>query len=99
MDYDKEYFIDYVLRVLEELHKREIKCQTKYYLEIKDFCKPSNNWFLAKIEPIYPEHNDRYLKQCYYNLQEKYDRGIITKEEWELIHKNIYGLIERGEMR
>ena len=22
----------------------------------------------------YPEHNDRYLKQCYYNLQEKADR-------------------------
>ena len=23
----------------------------------------------------YPEHNERYLKQCFYNLQEKYDRG------------------------
>lgn len=45
----------------------------------------------------YPEHNDRYLKQCYYNLQEKADRGIITKEEWKLIHKNIYVLIE-GEI-
>lgn len=27
-------------------------------------------------------HDERYLKQCFYNLQEKYDRGIITEKEW-----------------
>lgn len=37
------------------------------------------------IKENYPEHNNRYLKQCYYNLQEKYDRGIITEEEWKKI--------------
>jgi len=26
-----------------------------------------------------------YLKQCYYNLQEKYDCGGISEEEWEKI--------------
>ena len=27
-------------------------------------------------------------RQCYYNLQEKYDRGIISEDEWEKIwHK------------
>ena len=30
-------------------------------------------------------HNDRYLTQCFYNLQEKYDRGGITQEEWDKI--------------
>lgn len=37
----------------------------------------------------YPEHNKRYLTQCYYNLQEKYDRGIITKDEWLKIEEVI----------
>ena len=27
-------------------------------------------------------HNHRYLKQCYYNLQEKFDCGGISEEEW-----------------
>ena len=35
-------------------------------------------------------HNDRYLKQCYYNLQEKYDCEIITDEEWELLKSKFY---------
>ena len=34
-------------------------------------------------------HNDRYFKQCFHNIQEKYDRGIISEEEWLKI-ENIY---------
>ena len=30
-------------------------------------------------------HNDRYLRQCLYNLQEKADCGAIPSQEWELI--------------
>ena len=32
----------------------------------------------------YPDHDDRYLRQCFYNLQEKYDRGQkgFTKETY-----------------
>ena len=87
MDYDNEVFGDYVRHVVNEMNKRHIRFQTKYWVEILNFTG-------AYITEHYKEHNDRYLKQCYYNLQEKYDRGIITKEEWELIHKNIYGLIK-----
>ena len=32
-------------------------------------------------------HNKRYLKQCYYNLQEKYDRGGIPEKEFEVLTK------------
>lgn len=31
-------------------------------------------------------HNDRYLKQCYYNLQEKYDCGGISENDWIVIN-------------
>lgn len=36
-------------------------------------------------------HNDRYLKQCYYNLEEKYDRGGIPQDEWMRIFANFGG--------
>ena len=81
MDYDRSSFWRYVETIRDELCDRHIKFQDKYWLEIMDFCNINNN---EKYE-FYPEHNNRYLKQCLYNLQEKYDRGIITKEEWEKI--------------
>lgn len=33
-------------------------------------------------DPFPGWHNDRYLIQCYYNLEEKYDCGGITDDEW-----------------
>ena len=32
-------------------------------------------------------HNQRYLRQCYYNLQEKFDRGGIQEKEWDAVVK------------
>ena len=86
--HDYCYFNAYVLRVINELNSRYIKYQHKYYEEINEFCNGE------AITDVYPEHNDRYLKQCYYNLQEKYDREIITDEEYNLINKSIGGEIE-----
>lgn len=51
---------------------RDIKFQGKYLIEIADFC--GNEAKKSKGADNYPEHNNRYLTQCYYNLQEKYDR-------------------------
>ena len=34
-------------------------------------------------------HNERYLNQCYYNFQEKYDCGGISKEEWMKVYKYV----------
>lgn len=78
----KELFIDYVTDVTNEMNRRNIKYQDKYYFEILHFCQSSDE---ETCVVNYPEHNDRYLKQCYYNLQEKADRGIITQEEWKKI--------------
>ena len=84
MDYDKKQFLNYVCHIETEMKHRKIKHQNKYLFEIKDFCKLP--LLLSGIH--YPEHNNRYLKQCLYNLQEKADRGIITQEEWQLIYDN-----------
>ena len=32
-------------------------------------------------------HDNRYLRQCYYNLEEKYDRGGIPDDEWSTLVK------------
>ena len=42
------------------------------------------NKVIVDIDEIFPNwHNERYLKQCFYNLQEKYDCGSITKSEYD----------------
>ena len=79
MKHDDEYFTKYVDLVRSEMGRRCIKYQNKYFSEMICFFG-----FDSKYKN-YPEHNNRYLKQCYYNLQEKYDRGIITDEEWQKI--------------
>ena len=81
MKYQRSGYLTYVTKVCREMITRNIKFQEKYYNEILDFCNNDNgNAFFD-----YPEHNNRYLKQCFYNLEEKYDRGIISKEEFNKI--------------
>lgn len=86
MDYNRNYFQTYVNIVIDELYNRNIKFQQKYYDEIYEFCTKD----YIDIN-YYPEHNASYLRQCYYNLQEKYDRGIISEEEWNKIEEFIKG--------
>jgi len=81
MNYDKGLFNYYARLIVDELVRRKIKLKIAYYVEIDKFC---NNEI---IKEYYPEHNQRYLDQCYYNLQEKYDRGIIKNDEWSIIDK------------
>ena len=86
MNYDRCYFLTYVIRVGNEMARRNIKFQTKYSDEIATFCFNHRTGTDGKMG-LYPEHNDRYLKQCLYNLDEKHDRGIISDKEWTKIEE------------
>lgn len=91
MNHPKDEFIKYVVEVVGELEHRDIKYNKKYLDEIIDFCE--NKTVLGVT--TYPlEQNNRYLKQCLYNLQEKADRGIISKEEWNKITEHFCRSIE-----
>ena len=92
MDYDTDLFNKYVSLICWEMDKRNIKYQNKYYDEIWEFCI-DNGTRVIVLNTHYPEHNDRYLKQCLYNLQEKADRGIITQEEWQKIEDKFGGYL------
>ena len=43
-------------------------------------------WHKDLIEVFPNKMNMRYLKQCYYNLEEKFDCGGVSIEEFELIY-------------
>ena len=47
--------------------------------------------FETDIELFWGWHDQRYLRQCYYNLEEKADRGGIPNDEWLIIFAN-FGL-------
>lgn len=81
MNYDKATLYDYFLKVAIEMNKRNINRNSKYIIEMNDFCNDecATNY--------YKEHNDRYLTQCYYNLEEKYDRGIVSFNEFQKIQE------------
>ena len=93
-DYDITDIIWYSTLVYDEMIKRGYKCDTKNFER-----KYKMSMGLAKCVPIpydvifKNKMNDRYLKQCLYNLQEKYDCGGITQEEWQKIEDKFGGVM------
>jgi uncharacterized protein (TIGR02328 family) len=89
MEYDKGYFKNYIYKIIDEMINRDIHYNQDFVYEFAEFYRDGIN---SKYY-IYKEHNDRYLKQCLYNLQEKADRNIITKEEWQKIEDKFGGIL------
>lgn len=80
-DCPKEHLMYYSNLIIDEFYKRGYK--------IKSFDN-YNTYFEGIQAPVYiapcnlfnGKMNDRYLRQCFYNLQEKFDCKGITEEEW-----------------
>jgi uncharacterized protein (TIGR02328 family) len=93
-DYDITDIIWYSTLVYDEMIKRNYKCDTKNFER-----RYKMSMGLAKCVPIpydaifKNKMNDRYLKQCLYNLQEKYDCGGISQEEWQKIEDKFGGVM------
>lgn len=94
MNYNKKYFRNYVILVAEEMTRRNIKYQEKLYKELIMFS--SSEFGLVSYNLMYQEHNDNYFVQCYYNLEEKHDRGIISDEEWKKVNAAWWEFQDRG---
>lgn len=86
-NYDCIYLYQYFLNTCHELELRDIPMWADYNENISELAisKSKVKGNVVKDDFTFTEDNNRYLKQCYYNLQEKYDRGIITKENFDLI--------------
>ena len=79
-NYPKEYLWIYTVAVVDEMDNRHIKIGKwdNYENYFKDITSAPENLRFA-------EHDDEYLKICYYNLKEKYLRGQkdFTRDVWE----------------
>lgn len=94
MDYPLSHFYVYGLTVYIAMKDRGYKCDfhkfDKYFNE-KDKVTNINNMFQNW-------HTERYLAQNYYNLQEKFDCGAISKKEWKVLMNRYHKLINYSKL-
>lgn len=81
-DYDVSHFIKYSTMVFGECYTRGMTRDVNkfnQYFTIEEYERAQK---LTKEDLFLDWHNDRYFKQCFYNLQEKFDCGGINTSEW-----------------
>lgn len=94
LDYPVEEFLAYSNRIAKEMNERG------YHADIMSFrnklCGDTPlSWnSYIKSDLFSGWHDGQYLKQCYYNLQEKHDRGGITDEEWQKIQEVVGNVMQ-----
>ena len=77
LDYPACEFNRYALLVHDEIKKRGYAC------DWRKFTKWRSNTNIKESADIFDGwHDNRYLIQCFYNLQEKYDCGGVSFDEW-----------------
>ena len=92
MDYSFDHFISYAYYIRQEMTKRKYRTMNSVWKKICSICE--NNYNLLPIEKIYPKwHSNRYLGQCYFNLEEKYDCGGIIEKDFEKIREKCEGVL------
>lgn len=89
MDYSWSDFKSYCVNVIDEMKKRGYKVSEEKLWKY-DVAKDAEI-----VKNVYKEwHNKRYLTQCLYNLQEKFDCGGISNDEWQKISKKFHYLLD-----
>jgi uncharacterized protein (TIGR02328 family) len=76
------HFFIYASMIIEEMRNRGYRVSQR---SLDNFQKNYDSFKDGRLEPndIFSRwHNDRYLRQCLYNLQEKYDCGGISECCW-----------------
>ena len=69
-EYGKEHLLVYSLLVINELSNCDLNMDN-----FNEYFKDTRLLPFMNIKPFPGHHNKRYLRQCFLNLQEKYDRG------------------------
>lgn len=86
LDYSSVHFVEYCNLVIKEMEKRGHIIKEETYLNltknIQEAIDKDTFGIMFCNETYEYWHNERYLKQCLYNLQEKWDCGGIPGDEW-----------------
>ena len=94
MEYSEIEYIRYCELIYSEMLKRGYKVDLQKFYSCFEDSKKAELQFIGSIcwsdwnsrFPLFPNwHNDRYLKQCLFNLQEKADACAIPDDEWKRI--------------
>ena len=96
LNYPSIHFVTYTNMVLNEMQKRGYKINEKACSNFYKNIQKGQHYFHDKwtyptveYDNVFPSwHNDRYLIQCLFNLQEKADRQGITSVDWYKIYHN-----------
>lgn len=90
-NYKKSDLYNYSLSVILEMDLRgyKIKSLDNYYDFFGDMIGDTDIY----IDVFKSHHDERYLIQCFYNLQEKYDRGQrdFSKDEYKKLENFVKG--------
>lgn len=92
LDYPREHFISYALYVQQEMAQRGYRTMDSvwnkiYYTRESDYGEME----IVPLEDLFSGwHNERYMAQCYYNLEEKYDCGGVSEEWFRKIEKEYF---------
>ena len=78
MKYPPEHFNRYAGLVRDEMIRRGYKCDFDRFMQYRTISQNQ----IDDDELFANWHNDDYLTQCFYNLQEKFCCGRISLEEW-----------------
>ena len=88
MNYSFDHFISYAYYLRAEMTKRGYKTMDSVWQKI---CSVTESYTILPKDELFPGwHNDRYLEQCYFNLEEKYDCGGVAQEWFEKIKRVYY---------
>lgn len=83
MNYPMNHFISYSFYLRKEMTRRGYRTMDSVWNKICSVCDDYN---ILPIEELYPDwHNEKYIRQCIYNLEEKYDCGGIKEEDFKKI--------------
>lgn len=88
VDYPEIEFNTYAQMIIDEMHRRN------YHVIPYRFWRWRDNKELSTDPLIFRcWHTERYLTQCYYNLEEKHDCGGIPDDEWQYLCDGICEII------
>lgn len=88
MSYKLSHFYMYCSLIAYQMYDRGFsisQAAKEKILAITDQDIRMGSEFISFNELFASWHDERYLRQCYYNLQEKYDCSGITEVEWQKI--------------
>ena len=93
MDYDLSEFRIYCNMVIYEMIcNRSYTVSTKTIKKLQDYIDFEIDSTVIENKIFENWHNNRYLRQCLFNLQEKADCNGITIDEWQRIKDKFGGI-------